>query len=73
MCLGVPGKVLSIVGTGIEASGIVSFAGVEREVAFAFVPEVKCGDFVIVHVVFAIAVLNEAAAQRTIDLIEGVE
>jgi len=73
MCLGVPGKVLALNGVGPERTGRVSFAGIEREVGMAFVPEVQCGDYVIVHVGYAISVLNEAEARRTLALLDEIE
>ena len=73
MCLGVPGEVLSVSGTDECRVGRVSFAGIEREVGFAFVPEVKTGDFVIVHVGYAISILDRVAARRTLDLLETLD
>lgn len=72
MCLGVPGLVTSIDGPreGL-AMGKVSFGGVEREVCLGYTPEVKLGDYVLVHVGFAISILDaEAAAQILADFKE---
>ncbi len=65
MCLGVPGKVLSIT-PGPEGMnmGAVSFAGVTKEVCLAYTPEVKVGEYVIVHVGFAISRVSEQEAQE---------
>jgi hydrogenase expression/formation protein HypC len=66
MCLAVPGKVLSIEGDDPTLlHGPVDFAGVRRDVCFAFTPEVKPGEYVLVHVGFALSVVDEAEAQRT--------
>lgn len=63
MCLAVPGKVISIEGdTPFEKMGKVSFSGVLKDISLAYVPEVKVGDFVIVHVGFALNILDEAEA-----------
>jgi hydrogenase expression/formation protein HypC len=63
MCLAVPGKILRISGDDpLSRMGEVSFAGVKKDIGLAFVPEAKTGDYVIVHVGFAIAILDEAAA-----------
>jgi hydrogenase expression/formation protein HypC len=66
MCLAVPGKVLSVEhGDPAFRMGSVDFCGVRRTVNFAFTPGVKPGDFVLVHVGFAISTIDEAEAART--------
>lgn len=63
MCLAVPGKVLSIEGDDpFTKMGEVSFSGVTTDIALAFVPDVKVGEYVIVHVGFAINILDEEEA-----------
>jgi hydrogenase assembly chaperone HypC/HupF len=52
--------------------GKVSFGGVEREVCFGYASEAKVGDYVLVHVGFAIAVLDEAEAQRILEDFEAI-
>ena len=63
MCLGVPGK---IVGIADDATGMtmgrVSFSGIVKEVCLAYVPEAKVGDYVLVHVGFAISKIDEEEA-----------
>ena len=60
MCLGVPGKVISIEeGIRDMPMGIVSFGGITKEVCFAYTPDVKIGEYVLVHVGFAISKLDE--------------
>ena len=49
--------------------GKVDFGGVTREVCLAYVPEAQVGDYVIVHIGFAISQLDEAEAQETLDLL----
>jgi len=66
MCLAIPGRVLSINGE----TGIVEFRGVKRKVVLTFVPEVKMGDYVLVHAGFAIQILDEEDAQETLRLLE---
>jgi hydrogenase expression/formation protein HypC len=67
MCLAVPGKILSISGDDdLMRSGRVSFGGVVKEVSLAYVPEVQVGDYVIVHVGFALSKLDEAEAEQTL-------
>ena len=73
MCLGVPGQVVSLDEPcdGL-IMGKVSFGGVEREVCFGYASEAKLGDYVLVHVGFAIAVLDETEAQRILDDFEAI-
>jgi hydrogenase expression/formation protein HypC len=70
MCLAIPGKLLSISDEPPLRMGRVSFAGVTKEVCLAFTPEAKPGDYVIVHVGFAIGVLDETAAGRVFDCLD---
>ena len=66
MCLAVPGKVLSVVdGDPAFRTANVDFCGVRRIVNLAFTPEVVAGDFVLVHVGFAISTVDEEEAART--------
>jgi hydrogenase expression/formation protein HypC len=60
MCLGVPGKVVSIEPSAVDMPmGVVSFAGITKEVCFAYTPDIKVGEYVLVHVGFAISKLDE--------------
>lgn len=65
MCLGVPGKILEVRPdvTGMTM-GRVSFGGIEKEVCLAYVPEAAEGDYVLVHVGFAITKIDEAEANE---------
>ena len=66
MCLAVPGKVLNVDGADPAfRSGNVDFCGVRKTVNLAFTPEVQPGDFVLVHVGFAITRIDEEEARRT--------
>jgi hydrogenase expression/formation protein HypC len=65
MCLGVPGRIERIdAGPGGMSMGIVSFGGIRKEVCLAYVPEAGIGDFVVVHVGFAISKVDESEADR---------
>ena len=68
MCLGVPGKVIDVDGDteGVMRMGRVDFGGIVKNVSLAYVPEVIPGDYVIVHVGFAITVLDEESALLTL-------
>lgn len=65
MCLAVPGKLLSITeGAPLERTGRVSFGGIVKEVSLAYVPQAQIGDYVIVHVGFALQIVDEDEASR---------
>jgi hydrogenase expression/formation protein HypC len=67
MCLAVPGQVLEIEGSDpLKKSGKVSFGGVVKTVSLAYVPDVEVGDYVVVHVGFALSKIDETAAQQTL-------
>ena len=69
MCLGVPGRVESVTENELGISmGTVDFGGTRLEVCLAYVPEATVGDYVIVHVGFAISVIDEAEAQEVLEL-----
>ena len=73
MCLGVPGLVVSMDPPGDNlVMGKVGFGGAEREVCFGYTPEAKIGDYVLVHVGFAITVLDADEAQRILDDFETI-
>jgi hydrogenase expression/formation protein HypC len=70
MCLGVPGRVLTIESNALGMPmGTVSFGGVIKEVCLAYVPEARVGDYVIVHVGFAISRVSEAEANEVFELL----
>ena len=74
MCLAIPGKVTGISGDDpLLRSGKVDFGGVFREVSLAYVPEVKVGDYVIVHVGFALSRVDEAEAQQVFEYLREME
>jgi len=65
MCLAVPGRILNIEGTDpVLRSGTVDFAGVTKRVNLSYVPEAVVGDFVLVHVGFAISTVDEEEAAK---------
>ena len=68
MCLAVPGKILSVEGDDpILRAGKVSFGGVVKDINLAYVPEAGPGDYVLVHVGFAISVIDEAEAMQVFE------
>ena len=72
MCLAVPGKLIDTQEIGDSRLGTVQFGGIKRSVFLDFVPEAKTGDFVLVHVGFALNVLDEEEAKRTYELLEHI-
>ena len=68
MCLGVPGRLERIDPNPLGVpSGIVSFGGIRKEICLAYVPEAAVGDYVLVHVGFAISTIDEAEAKAMFD------
>ena len=69
MCLAVPGKIISIQEAQDEnplmRTGKIDFGGILKEVSLAYVPDAKVGDYAIVHVGFAISLLDETEAMET--------
>jgi len=71
MCLAVPGKVLEILENPLGMTlGKVSFGGIVKEICLAYLPEVKVGDYVLVHVGFALSRIDEAEAQEVFRILE---
>ena len=64
MCLAIPGKIDCIAGEALERTGKVSFSGVVKEVNLAYVPEAGVGDYVVVHVGFAISTVDPKEAEQ---------
>jgi hydrogenase expression/formation protein HypC len=74
MCLAIPGKIVSVENEEpIFRTGRVSFGGIIKEVNLAYVPEAKVGDYVIVHVGFAISKVDEAEAVRVFEYLQQMD
>ncbi len=73
MCLAVPGKIVSIEGEDLARTGRIDFGGVLKEANLAYVPEAQIGDYVIVHVGFAISRLDEAEANKVFEYLREME
>ena len=73
MCLAIPGKVLEI---QQDAAGVrmarTNFGGIVKQVCLEYTPEVQCGDYVLVHVGFALSKVNEAEAERTYSALQAM-
>ncbi|MFI6010170.1 HypC/HybG/HupF family hydrogenase formation chaperone [Streptomyces sp. NPDC051243] len=72
MCLGIPGRVLEIHDDAGLRMASVDFGGIQREVCLSCTPEAGVGSYVIVHVGFAITQVDEAEAQRTLDVLRAM-
>lgn len=74
MCLAIPGKILSISGDqALSRVGKVQFGGIIKDVNLAYVPEAHVGDYVIVHVGFAISLVDEHEAERVFDYLREMD
>jgi hydrogenase expression/formation protein HypC len=68
VCLAVPGRILRIsAGDAIMPIGEVDFGGIIKEINLACVPAARAGDYVLAHVGFALTVIDEAEAERTLE------
>jgi hydrogenase expression/formation protein HypC len=68
MCLAVPGKIVSIEGADpLLRCGKVDFAGIIKQINLSYVPEAKVGDYVLVHVGFAISTIDEQEAMQVFE------
>lgn len=72
MCLGIPGKIIEVYETNGLPMGKIDFGGVIKEACLAYVPEAKVGEYTIVHVGFALNVIDEEEAQKTLDLLSEI-
>jgi hydrogenase expression/formation protein HypC len=75
MCLAVPGKIVTI---SVEEHlglrrGKVDFGGIRKEVCLDYTPEARVGDYVMVHVGFALSIVNEEEAQRVFDALRELD
>jgi hydrogenase expression/formation protein HypC len=74
MCLAIPGKIESISGDDpLTRMGKVNFGGIRKEACLAYVPEARVGDYVIVHVGFALSRLDEDEAQKIFEYLKQIE
>ena len=71
MCLGIPGRITQVTDDALRTA-TVDFDGLERPVCLAYTPEAGVGDYVIVHVGFAISQVDEAEAARTLAVLKAI-
>lgn len=70
MCLAVPGRIVELMSDGDLRMGKVAFGGVSKAVCLEHVPDAKAGDYVLVHVGFALARIDEDEARRVFEILE---
>lgn len=74
MCLAIPGKLVTVATNedGVRM-GRANFGGIVKEVCLEYTPEVQCGDYVLVHVGFALGKVDEEEAQRTYEALKSLD
>ncbi len=73
MCLAVPGKIIEIYEAGGLKMGKLDYGGVVREACLAYVPEAEVGQYAIIHVGFALSVLDEDEALKTLEAFREID
>ena len=73
MCLAIPGKVVSVEGDDIMRTARVDFGGVVKEINLAYTPDAKPGDYLLVHVGFAISKIDEVEARKVFEDLEQID
>lgn len=74
MCLAVPGKLVSVDDSpSLMRTGKVNFGGIFKEVNLAYVPEAKLGDYVLVHVGFALSIVDETEANQVFEYLRQMD
>lgn len=73
MCLAVPGKVIELYETNNVKMAKIDFGGVVKEACMEYLPEVKLGDYTIIHVGFGLSILDEQEAMETMDLLKQID
>lgn len=73
MCLAIPGKIIQINDQSTPRMGKVSFSGVIQDVCLEWVPEAKIGEYVVVHVGFALSIIDEKEAIETLQLFKQIQ
>ena len=73
MCLGIPGKLVDVYRRDDLPMGKVEFGGILKEVCLAYTPEAQIGQYVLVHVGFAISLIDETEARQIFSLLEEIE
>lgn len=72
MCLGIPGKIVEVYERDGLKMGKIDFGGVVRETCLAYVPDIEVGQYAIVHVGFALNIIDEQEAKETLALLDEI-
>ncbi len=72
MCLGIPGKIITIYEDHGTKMAKIDFGGISREACIEVIPDAKPGDWTIVHAGFALNLLNEEEAIETLDMLREI-
>ena len=72
MCLGIPGKVIELYESNGMKMAKVDFGGAIKEACMEYLPEIKLGDYTIIHVGFGISILNENEAAETMEMLKQI-
>lgn len=72
MCLGVPGKIIETYERNGLPMGKIDFGGTVREACLSYVPQAQVGDYVVIHVGFAISLVGEEEAQETLAMLREI-
>ncbi len=73
MCLGIPGKVIELYESNGMKMAKVDFGGVIKEACMEYLPDIKLGDYTIIHVGFGLNILDEQEARETMDLLKQID
>jgi hydrogenase expression/formation protein HypC len=73
MCLGIPGKVIELYAANGMKMARIDFGGVIKEACMEYLPEIKVGDYTIIHVGFGLSILDEQEAMETMDLLKQID
>lgn len=69
MCLGIPGKIVEIYERHSLKMAKIDFGGISKEACLAYTPEAEVGQYALIHVGFAISLMNEEEAEETLKLL----
>jgi len=72
VCLGIPGRITALTDADGVLMGTVDFGGVRKDVCLAYVPDARVGEYVIVHVGFAITWVHRAEAEKTLAVLRAM-
>lgn len=73
MCLGIPGKVIELYQANGMQMAKIDFGGVVKEACMEYLPEIKVGDYTIIHVGFGLSILNEQEASEALEMIRQID